>query len=129
MSGNTQSAFEYARIYDAFQNRSPAPGGVDSPPEPDSIEPVCPPKEAVSEWDDFKAEAIEELKDTVSLESSAQLTPGAEPAPKIGLDEVLMHLVQRIEGRLTQEAPPAAILSEDDKNILKEKIVAVMGAS
>ncbi|MGO9021124.1 MAG: tetratricopeptide repeat protein [Syntrophobacteraceae bacterium] len=128
ISGNTQIAGEYARIYEAFQPPGPDQGGVASPLELGHPEPACPPKKEVSEWDNFKAEAIEELQDTVSQEISSHLTPVIGPASKIGLEDILTHLVQRIDGRLIHNAVPAAILSEDDKNMLKEKIVAVLGA-
>lgn len=127
-SDNTKSAGEYARIYEAFQPPGPDQGEVASPPELDQSEPACPPEKEVSEWDNFKAEAIEELQDTVSQEISSLLTPVIGPASKVGLEDILMHLVQRIDGRLIHKAVPAAILSEDDKNMLKEKIVAVLGA-
>jgi len=127
-SGNTQSAREYARIYDAFQTPGPALGGTAPSPELDQLEPARPPEKEVSEWDNFKAEAVEELKGTVSQEISDRITPDIEPESKIGLEEILMHLAQRIEGRLIQKALPAAILSEDDKNMLREKIVAVLSA-
>jgi len=128
-SGKTQIASEYARIYEAFQPPGSDQGGIASPPEHDHPEPARPPKKEVSEWDNFKAEAVEELQDTtVSQEIYSHLTPVVGPAPKIGLEDILMQLAQRIEGRLIQKALPAAILSEDDKNILKEKIVAVLGA-
>jgi len=128
ISGNTKIAGEYARIYEAFQPPGPDQGEVASPPELDQSEPACPPEKEVSEWDNFKAEAIEELQDTVSQEISSLLTPVIGPASKVGLEDILMHLVQRIDGRLIHKAVPAAILSEDDKNMLKEKIVAVLGA-
>jgi len=127
-SGNTQSAREYARIYEAFQTPGPALGGTAPSPELDHLEPARPPEKEVSEWDNFKAEAVEELNGTVSQEISDRITPGIEPESKIGLEEILMHLAQRIEGRLIQKALPAAILSEDDKNMLREKIVAVLSA-
>ena len=127
-SGNTQSAREYARIYEAFQTPGPALGGTAPSPELDHLEPARPPEKEVSEWDNFKAEAVEELNGTVSQEISDRITPDIEPESKIGLEEILMHLAQRIEGRLIQKALPAAILSEDDKNMLREKIVAVLSA-
>ena len=125
-SGNTQSASEYARIYEAFQTPGPAQGGIASPPEIDRIESVCPPKKEVSEWDDFRAEAIAELHGAVSQEISAKLAPDIDSESEIGFEEIVMHLAQRIEGRMIQNAAPAAILSEDDKNMLKEKIMALL---
>jgi len=127
-SGNTQSASEYARIYEAFQTPGPAQGGIASPPEIDRIESVCPPKKEVSEWDDFRAEAIAELHGAVSQEISAKLAPDIDSESEIGFEEIVMHLAQRIEGRMIQNAAPAAILSEDDKNMLKEKIMALLDA-
>ena len=127
-SGNTQSAVEYARIYGAFQTLGPARGGIAPPLETDCLDPAFPPKKEVSEGDSFKEEAIEEPRGTVSQEISAPLTPGIAPESETGLEEILMHLVQRIEGRFLPKAVPAAILSEDDKNMLKAKIVAFLGA-
>jgi tetratricopeptide (TPR) repeat protein len=127
-SGDTQSALEYARIYEAFQTPGPAQGEIASPPEIDHLEPVCPPKKEVSEWDNFKAEAIEELPGAERLETSAQLAQDIDPGSQIGFEAILVHLAQRIEGRIIQNAAPAAILSEDDKNMLKEKIMALLGA-
>lgn len=125
-SGNTQSASEYARIYEVFQTPGSDRGGIAPPEELDRIEPVSPPKKEVSEWDNFKAEAIDELQ---GAEISAQLAlEDIDSESKVGLEEILMHLTQRIEGRLSKKALPAAILSEDDKNKLKEKIVAFLGA-
>lgn len=60
-------------------------------------------------------------------EIAPPLTSDIAPELKSEPDEILMHLVQRIEGRIIHHGPPAAILSEDDKNMLKEKIVAVLG--
>jgi len=87
-----------------------------------------PPIEEVSERDSFKAEAIEEVPGEVSQEIPAPLTPVIEDKPQTEPDEILLHLAQRIEGRLHEKAPPAPILSDDDKKMLKEKIVAVLGA-
>ncbi len=127
-SGNPKSASEYARIYEAFQTLGPARGGIGSPPEIDSLEPVCPPKKEVSEWDGFRAEAIEELHGAVSLEISAQLAPDIGPGSKTEFEGILVHLAQRLEGRISENALPAAILSENDKNMLKERIMALLGA-
>jgi tetratricopeptide (TPR) repeat protein len=119
VSGNTQSASEYARIYEVFQ--TPAS-------DFDHVEPACSPIKEVSEWDKFKAEAIEELQGAESSpEISAQLAQHTGiDQEKTGIDEVMMHLSQRIEGRVIKM--PAPILSEDDKSMLKEKIVALLGA-
>ena len=127
-SGITQSAGEYARIYEVLRTPGPAQGEIAPPPAIDRLEPAFPPKKEVSGRDSFKTEAIEELHGAVSREISAPLTPGIEPEPEIVLEEILIHLVQGIEGRFLQKALPAAILSEDDKNMLKKKIVAFLGA-
>jgi tetratricopeptide (TPR) repeat protein len=128
-SGNTQTASEYARIYEAFQTQGPPGGAIASPPEIGDAERVVSPKKEVSQWDDFKAEAIEELRGAVSPEVSALLEPeDIDSEPKIGLEEILMHLAQRIEGRVIHKALPAAILSEGDKDMLKREIVAALRA-
>jgi len=123
-SGNAQSASEYDRIYQAFQTS----GAVPSSLEPDHIEPVGPPKKEASEWDIFKAEAIEELHgpevNTCCPEVVAEPTLEIESQPKTDFGEILSHLVQRLEGRSRGKAQPAAILSEDDKNMLRQKLFA-----
>ena len=126
-SGNTQSAVEYARIYGAFQTLGPARDGIAPPLETDWLEVAFPPKKEVSEGDSSKAEAIEELRGPVSQEIHAPHTSDIAPKLKGEPDEILIHLAQRIEGRVIEHGPPVAILSEDDKNMLKEKIVAVLG--
>ena len=127
-SGNTQEASEYARMYEVFQTQDPARGELGAPQEIDHIEPEGPPKKEVSEWDNFKEEAIEELHGAESEEIPAELSPNIDPGPKIGFEDILSHLAQRIEGRINRNAAPAAIMSENDKNTLKEKIMALLGA-
>lgn len=124
LSGKTESAGEYARIYDAFQTPGPASGGTACPPEIGLSEPVPATKKEASEWDDFKAEAIEKLHEQDM--DTERITQKIELKGKLRLEDILMHLVQRIEGRSTQKAAPAAILSEDDKDMIREKIVAVL---
>ena len=123
-SGNAQSASEYARMYEAFQTS----GAVPSPIEQDHIEPVGPPKKEPSDWDILKADAIEELHgpdvDTFCPEVAAQPAPEMAPRPKTDLGEILSHLVQRLEGRVPGKEQPAAILSEDDKNMLRQMLLA-----
>jgi hypothetical protein len=113
-SGNPVSAGEYARIYEAFET----PGAA-SPPPP---EPGPSAEKEASDWDDFKAEAIDELQgpdlDTV----------GPETPPKKGIEDILAQLSQRIEGRLAQAAAPAVILSEEDRNFLKQELAAALSA-
>ncbi|HYA43355.1 MAG TPA: tetratricopeptide repeat protein [Syntrophobacteraceae bacterium] len=129
-SGNIESAGQYAGIYAAFQAagaaRSKAGPAVELHPEPAS-----PPDKELSELEEFKAEAIEELRgqdmDTDVLEEPGDLSQ-EPPSKPPGLDEILLHLVQRIEGRFTKQYRPAAILSEEDKIMLKQKVVAVLGA-
>jgi hypothetical protein len=127
-SGEAESAREYARIYETFQT----PGIVLLPPEPDRLEPVSLPKKETSVWDDFKAEAIEELQgsevDTMDPDTLVQPKPEMAPEPKIGPAATLTRLAQRIEARFTEKAQPAAILSEDDKKMIKQKIIAVLNA-
>jgi len=127
-SGNAQSASEYARIYEAFQS----PGSVPLPVEPDQIEPAVPSKKAASEWDVLKAEAIEELHgpevNTFCPEIAAEPTLEMAPQPKTDLSEILSHLVERLDERFAEKAQPAAILSEDDKNMLRQVILAELPA-
>ena len=125
-SGNAESAGEYARIYQAFQT----PDTVPPPPGIDDLEPVAPPKKEASEWDDFKTEAIEELQgpdlDTLSPEVPAQPKPEMVTRPKIDLAQIMSNLAQRFEERFTEQAQSAAILSEDDKNMLMQKLLAAL---
>lgn len=116
-SGNPVSASEYGKIYEAFQT----PGAVGAPPaKPDQPEPVPTLTKEAAAWDAFKAVAIEELRGPDLDEMSAE-TP-----PKPGIDDILVHLNQRIEGRYTRIVTPAAILSEDDKNFLKQELIAAL---
>ena len=123
-SGNAESASEYAGIYEAFQG----PRAVAPPPETELPEPVSPPKKEASVWDDFKAEAIEELQgsevDAMGLEAVAQPKPEMALEPKIDLAAALSHLAQRIEARFTEKAQPASILSEEDRKMIKQKLLA-----
>jgi hypothetical protein len=117
---------------------------IDSLPEIDQAGPALPPEKEDADWNDFKAQAIEELKEPfmevpdipsqIALEQAidraiSQIVPGTDSESPLELEGILFHLVQRIEGRFTRKAPPAAILSEDDKNMLREKIVAALTRS
>jgi tetratricopeptide (TPR) repeat protein len=127
-SGNAQGAGEYDRIYQAFQTSGAVPPHLD----PDGIEPVGPAKKEASEWDIFKAEAIEELHgpevNTFCPEIVAEPTLEMAPQPKTDLSEILSHLVERLDERFAEKAQPAAILSEDDKNMLRQVILAELPA-
>ena len=114
-SGNPVSAAEYAGIYTAFQTLG-APAV-----EPDQPEPVSQMEKEAKDLNDFKAEAIEELQGA----DLHAVTPET-PAKKIGVDDFLVHLAQRIEGRFTGKTQPAAILSEQDKSFLKQELIAVL---
>ncbi len=149
-SDDAQGAGEYSRIYEAFMALGSAEGATAPPPEAGRREPALPSKTEVSEPDSFKVETTKEPPGMVSQDIPAPVTPVIEdrpqaepkvsqdiPAPVTPVienrpqaepDEILMHLVQRIEGRFHQKALPDAILSEDDKKMLKEEIVAVLGA-
>jgi predicted Zn-dependent protease len=113
MSGKEESGARYARIYEAFTNSAPA--------EPKTSE-SAQPKET-SEWDDFKAQAIENL-DADLADVQVELADGE----KISFGDVLKHLAQRLDGRLNRVGAPEAILSQNDKDVLKERIIALLGA-
>jgi hypothetical protein len=118
-SGNPESAAEYAKIYEAFQS----PGAVEAAPtQQEHPEPAPTPGKAASGWDEFKAEAIEELQGTELDVVSAKMSS------KSGVEEILTHLSQKIEERLCAEAAPAAILSEQDKSFLKQEIIAALSS-
>ncbi len=122
-SGNAESAGEYAGMYQAFQPSGAAP----SPLGIDHFDPAAQPEKEASDWNDFKAEAIEELRGT-DVDTLGPEVP-AQPKLKIGFEEILWHLAQRFEGRFAEEkAQPAAILSEDDKNMLRQRLLAGLPA-
>ena len=76
----------------------------------------------------LKAEAIEELHgpevDTFCPEVAAEPALEMAPRPKTDLGEILSNLVQRLEERFPEKEQPAAILSEDDKNMLRQALLA-----
>jgi len=129
-SGNIESAGQYADIYEAFQAAGAARSRV-GPEVELHPQPASPPDKELSELEKFRAEAIEELQGqdmvTDALEEPGDLSEELAPKP-LSLEDILVHLVQRIEGRFTKKDRPAAILSEEDKIMLKEKVVAVLGA-
>jgi tetratricopeptide (TPR) repeat protein len=111
-SGNPVSAAEYTRIYEAFETlgaAGPPPAG----PGPET-------KKEASDWNDFKTEAIEELQGP-DLDIAGPETPS-----KMGIEDILTHLSQRIEGRFTREAAPTVILSEEDRDFLKRELTAAL---
>jgi len=128
-SGNIESAAQYAGIYEAFQAAGASRGEADLAVGL-HLEPVLPQNKEASELEKFKAEAIEELQgqdmDAGGVEAPGELPPDQGPKP-LGLRDILVHLVQRIEGR-SKKVQPAAILSEEDKTVLKERIVSILGA-
>jgi len=130
-SGNVESAGEYSRIYEAFQNSGDAARcEIGAPAEPPS-EPVLPTDREASELDNFKAQAIEELQEQEEDPDGGKVSsefPLRNGTHRIGLDDILVHLSQRIDGRFTRTAAPSTILSEEDKDLLKQKIVEVLSA-
>jgi tetratricopeptide (TPR) repeat protein len=118
-SGNNEIAGQYAGIYEAFQ----ASGAVGSeailPVEPHPA-PALPPNEEASEL----GEATEELQ----VLNAAADSPQDNDFKPLGLEDILLHLTQRIEGRFPKKIQPARIFSEEDKIMLKQKIVAVLSA-
>ncbi len=116
-SGNPVSAAEHTGIYNAFQTLGTAGK------EPDQTEPDSRIEKEAKDWNDFKAEAIEELQGPDRPEEVIPETP-----TKIGVDDFLIHLAQRIEGRFTGKKELAAILSEQDKSFLKQELVAALSA-
>jgi tetratricopeptide (TPR) repeat protein len=115
-SGNPVSAAEYAGIYTAFQTPGAAGG------EPARPEPVSQVEKEAKDWNDFKAEAIEELQGP-----DLQVVDGEMPV-KIGVDDFLLHLAQRIEGRFAGKIQLPAIFSEQDKSFLKQELIAALTA-
>jgi tetratricopeptide (TPR) repeat protein len=111
-SGNAANAAEYSRIYEAFE-----PSGASGPPLAESS-PAA--KEEARAWDDFKAEAIAELHGE-GIDTKAPETP-----VKIGIEDILAHLAQRIEGRFATETAPGAIFSEEDRSFLKQELAAAL---
>ena len=120
IAGKTESAEEYARIYEAFGNT----GSVQAPTSQTlDSESVAAPEEAGLQLDDFAGEAIEEL-DTAASDVQEDVTGGR----KIGLEDILDNFARRLEQRLTNIAAPEAIFSENEKEMLKERIIALLGA-
>ncbi len=113
MSGKEESGARYARIYEAFTNSAPPSA---QPPE------IAQPEET-SEFDDFKTEAIENL-DADASDVQVELADGEI----ISFEDVLKHLTQRFDGRLNRVGAPQTILSPEDKDVLKERIIALLGA-
>ncbi len=121
ISGKMESAGEYARIYEAFGNTPPLQAPTSESEGPGAV--AAPPK-VPAEPDDSNVEAVENL-DAEASDVQVELPSGEE----ITFSDILRHLAQRLDGRLphTAEEPPA-ILSENDKDMLKERIIALLGA-
>jgi len=150
-SGNAQSAVEYARIYEALQTSGPAPAGMGAPLELDRTESAFVPEKEASELDGLEAAAIEvdELNVADAETAVPEISPPPAPvedaetaAPEIsppptpetvvdnskyraGLEYVLANLAERIEER--DIMVPSAVLTEDDRKMLKKKIVEALG--
>ncbi len=85
----------------------------------EAVEPV----EQGSEWNQFKAEAISSL-DPGELLMQPEVTAGR----KIGLEEILDNLIHRFAERPASFSEPATVLSDSEKNMIKERIMALLGA-
>jgi hypothetical protein len=131
LSGNEEEAREYAGLYEALRSPKTSGARTDSPGEDVQVQPVAPPPgKQANEWDGFKAEAIEQLQvwdEHAHGEISAPVVEekAAEP-PALDLETALELLAQRFEARLGHEPPPAPLLSEEDKYLLKQRIVAAL---
>lgn len=132
-SGDAERAGEYARIYEAFHLPCAAPEEIRPPEEAERGEVALTPEEKAEERDDLEAGATEEIEEPglaapeAEEEIVVQAAPEVNPEPKPGLDEILARLVQRIEERFDREKDvPAAILSEDDREFLREKTLAAL---
>ncbi len=126
ISGNIQSAAEYAEIYEALRINGARQSEIASPDVP-----VPPPAGESSELDKLKADAIEALKGEDPENASPEILtePEAEAGlDRLSLDQVMDHLIQRIDGRVALAVSPAAIFSDKDRNMLKQKIVAALSA-
>ena len=113
ISGKTESGAEYSRIYEAFAQTA----GSGTP-----VIEAAPAKEA-SEWDDFKMEALDDL-DAEPSEVNRKVPGGMI----IGLGDILEKLARSFEGRVAARiTSPEAILSDSDREMLKERIIALPG--
>ncbi|MGC8493214.1 MAG: tetratricopeptide repeat protein [Syntrophobacteraceae bacterium] len=113
MSGKEESGARYARIYEAFSNSAPAELQTSGSAQPSET----------SERDDSEAQATQPL-DADLTDVQVELADGE----KISFGDVLQHLAQRFDGRLNRVGAPQAILTQDDKDVLKERIIALLQA-
>jgi tetratricopeptide (TPR) repeat protein len=125
-SGNVENACQYAAIFQAFQAADAAEQGFTIEPHQEE---TSPPDREISEMDRFKSEAIEELTapgmDTEVPEYSDELPPAPVPEPP-RIEDILARLEQNIAERFTGKEP-SPIFSDEDKDMFKKKIVAVLG--
>lgn len=100
--------------------------------EAEGLETEGAPAKEVSEWDEFKSEAIEHLDTEVAdVLLDAEISDILQEFPealKIGFEDILERFARSFEERLTNTSEPAAILSENDRDMLKERIIAFLGA-
>jgi tetratricopeptide (TPR) repeat protein len=141
LSGKTDTGYEYARMYEAFaktasvQTPAAQTEALDSlpvleneavqPPEPDDFD-----MDALEAIEALEAlEAATEAADTVDTTDTlpSEIQGEVETGRKIGLEDILENLVRRFEDRLTNITEPAALLSENDKDALKQRIMSLLG--
>jgi len=131
-SGDKEIAGEYARIYEALEATEGTRSKIDLPsperPEPAAFQPG---KEAL-QWTDFKTGAIEQPQgpdtDTEAAEAPAGRSLKMGDGSPVTLESILEQLAQRIDERAGSKAPPGPLLSEEDRNMLKQRLLAAMNA-
>lgn len=147
LSGKTDTGYEYARMFEAFAKTASVrrPVGwaeqsaaqqqvLDSLPVPENqgVEPDELDLEAVEALEALEAvEAVEALEAIETVETidtlPSEVQGEVEGGRKIGLEDILDNLVRRFEDRLTNITEPTALLSENDKDALKQRIMSLLG--
>ncbi len=130
-AGNMDRANQFARMYEVFESADAAPQpapqalpqtGVKAAPEP-APEPAAEPAAQAAPEPAPRAERKETAPAPEPVEEPAK--PQPVEAPPKRLERTLSGLADRLESRLSKKADePSSILETDDKDFLKETILA-----
>ncbi|MGC9195577.1 MAG: tetratricopeptide repeat protein [Syntrophobacteraceae bacterium] len=101
-------------VEEASSQASPA---IVEPPMIEDIPDVAAPSKPMSEWDRFKAEAIEKLNSESESHESV----------KADFENILRIFAHRFDYRLIETAGFQTIFADNQKELLKERIMALMG--
>jgi tetratricopeptide (TPR) repeat protein len=119
-AGKTESGAAYARLHEALGSGGPAEARTCEIEVPGA---VGAPAQEVSEWDEFKSEAIENLDAEIS-----DLLHDLPEVRKIRFEDILESFARGFEDRFANVGAPVAILSENDTDILTNRVIALLGA-